>query len=84
MATSFEDKVAILSDLWLSYRNDEEFADLIEYADLGLPLAYAIDNEIVSRTDRASEFIDEAFELLLAGLDVEDDGFEALDDILQI
>lgn len=80
--TLFTDKVAILADLWTFYKADPEFEDFIEYNDLGLPLAYAIANDIVKATDLAQQFINETFELLLAGLDVEDTGFEALDDIL--
>ena len=84
MATSFENKVAILSDLWLNYRGDVEFEDFVEYNDLGLPLAYALDAGIVDVTIAAKKFVDETFELLLAGLEIEDeeDGFETLDDIL--
>ncbi len=80
--TTFENKTNILSDIWLNYRNDGEFQDFIEYNDLGLPLAYAISAGIVPATDRAREFIEETFALLLAGLEVEDTGFENLDDIL--
>lgn len=81
--TPFSSKVDILADLWLNYRNDEEFQDFLEYNDLGLPLAYAISNGIVASTDVAQGFIDETFSLLLAGLDVEDTGFETLDDLLE-
>jgi hypothetical protein len=80
--TDFNDKVAILAELWTNYKGDEEFADFIEYNDLGLPLAYAIDNGIVKTTTLAEQFINETFDLLLAGLDVEDVGYEVLDDIL--
>ena len=80
--TTFQDKASILADLWLNYRNDEQFTDFIEYNDIGLPLAYAIDNEIVKTTDIATRFIEETFALLLAGLDIEDTGFEVLDDLL--
>lgn len=83
MATLYEDKLAILSDLWLNYRKDEEFADFIEYNDLGLPLAYAIFESIVENTEIASRFVEETFDLLLEGLDVDEDtGFETLDDLL--
>ena len=85
MNTPTEKQAEILSDLWLNYRQDTEFADFVEYNDLGLPLAYAVNAGIVPLTDRAVEFIEETFALLLAGLDVaEDTGFESLDDILQI
>ncbi len=82
MTTSFENKVIILADLWLNYRYDEEFVDFIEYNDLGLPLAYAISEGIVKSTDTAESFINETFDLLLAGVGVEDTGYESLDDIL--
>jgi hypothetical protein len=80
--TTYSDRLAILSDLWLNYRQDEEFQDFIEYNDIGLPLAYAIANDIVISTDIAEKFVNETFELFLTGLDVEDTGFETLDDIL--
>jgi hypothetical protein len=81
-ATQYADKLAILGYLWTNYKGDPEFVDFIEYNDLGLPLAYAIDNGIVKSSDLAQRFVEETFDLLLAGLDVEDTGFETLDDIL--
>lgn len=81
--TTYANKCAILADLWMNYRNDEEFTDFIEYNDLGLPIAYAIDSEIVKSTEIAQRFIEETFSLLLAGLEIEQDaGYESLDDIL--
>ena len=83
--TTFENKTGILADVWLNYRDDPNFDDFIEYNDLGLPLAYAIHNKIVNPTDRAKGFIEETFDLLLAGLQVEEDtGFETLDDLLNM
>lgn len=84
MATSKENKASILADLWINYRSDEEFQDFVEYNDLGLPLAYLISEGIVKSTSKSDAFIDETFELLLSGLDVEDTGFESLVDLLDI
>lgn len=81
-STTYSDKVAILADLWLNYRQDEEFEDFVEYNDIGLPLAYVLANDIVQTTDLAERFINETFDLLLAGLRIEDTGFETLEDIL--
>lgn len=81
--TTYSNKLNILSDLWINYKGDEEFVDFIEYNDLGLPLAYAIDAGIVSSTELAERFVEETFSLLLAGLEIEEDtGFENLDDLL--
>lgn len=81
-STPFSNKCEILGDLWIEYKNDTEFQDFIEYNDLGLPLAYAIANGIVETSPIAEGFITETFDLFLAGLEIEDSGFEALEDIL--
>ena len=83
MSTTFENKCLILADLWMNYREDEEFIEFIEYNDFGLPLAYAIANGIVEDPNSiAQNFIGESFDLLLAGLEIEEDtGFELLDDL---
>tara|TARA_B110000285_G_C14765321_1_gene441432 strand:+ start:178 stop:432 length:255 start_codon:yes stop_codon:yes gene_type:complete len=82
METTFESKVEILADLWMNYRGDEEFDDFFEYNDLGLPLSYAVANKIVKSTENSQSMIDETFSLFLAGLDIEDEGFTHLDEIL--
>lgn len=81
--TTFENKCSILSQVWLEFRDDENFTQFMSYGDLGLPLAYAIDSGIVKNTPESQTFIEEVFELLLGilGMD-EDTGFETLDDIL--
>jgi hypothetical protein len=69
--------------LWLNYRQDEEFQDFVEYNDLGLPLAYLIANNVVTeKSNTIEKFINESFELLLSGLEIEDSGFETLDELL--
>lgn len=81
--TTDENKANILADLWMNFRDDENFKDFFEYNDLGLPLAYAVSSGIVKTTEKASKFITETFDLLLATMDIEEDeGYESLDDIL--
>jgi len=80
--TTFENKCIILADLWLNYRNDDNFEDFIEYNDMGLPLAYALSEGIVKGTELSDKFIDETFDLLLSAIGIEDTGFENLDDVL--
>ena len=83
METTLDNKLSILSELWLDYRDDAEFTDFIEYNDLGLPLAYAISNSIVDVTPSAEKFISETFDLLLAALDLEDTGYADLTEVLE-
>jgi hypothetical protein len=81
-STSYRDKCFILAELWLSYRGDEELQDFLEANALGLPLAYAIDNDIVESSEKAQKFIEETFDLFLATLDIEDTGFENINELL--
>ena len=82
--TPFSKRCEILGDLWVAYKGDPEFEDFISYNDLGLPLAYAVSTEIVTATPKAEMFINETFDLLLAGLELEDDDYNDLDDILPV
>lgn len=85
MTTTPDKQAEILSEIWLDYRGDENFKDFVEYNDLGLPLAYAVANDIVVPTQMSDKFVGETFDLLLAGLGVgEDTGFTSLDDIFEV
>ena len=79
--TSFDDRCSILAELWMNYRNDQNFEDFISYNDLGLPLAYLLDNKIVKSTALSVKFINETFDLLLGSLELKDNGYVTLDDI---
>lgn len=82
--THYSNQASILAELWMSYRNDSNFTDFIEYNDLGLPLAYAVNEGIVSSSELAQKFIEETFDLFIAGLGIEDTGFDNLDEVLSL
>jgi hypothetical protein len=82
MTTNFLNKTSILAELWMNYRDDEGLQDFVEYNDLGLPLAYFLYNELVLPTKQSELYIEETFSLLVAALEVEDIGFESLDEML--
>ena len=81
--TTFNDKCSILADLWLNYRHEDDFSDFIEYNDLGLPLAFLLDEGLVKASNEsAKNMVKESFDSLLTALELEDDGFDTLDDML--
>jgi hypothetical protein len=82
MANVFSNKVSILAELWMNYRDDEQLKDFVEYNDLGLPLAYFIMNELVLPTKQSELYIDESYSLLVASLDADDIEYESLDELL--
>jgi hypothetical protein len=50
-----------LAELWIQYKNDDNFADFMQYNDLGMPLAYAISNGIIEVSKQATLFVEETF-----------------------
>jgi hypothetical protein len=80
--TTFENKCNILADLWMDYRHESDFKDFIDYNDIGLPLAFLLSENIVTPNQKAKDMLEETFVLLLATLEVEDTGFDTLDDLM--
>lgn len=81
MQTDFGSKVSILSELWSNYQGDKQMKDFIEFNDIGLPLAYLVSEKLATETETGSRFIEETFDLLMIALDIEDTGFEFLDEV---
>lgn len=83
--TDFSTKCDILSELWLDYREDEEFADFFDYADLGLPLAYAVANKIVENPNKQLiALVEETYNLLCSALEIDENGeYETLGDLFE-
>ena len=80
--TTFDNKCYILSELWMEYRDEPDLEEFVSYNDIGLPLGFLISEQLVTPSDRAKEMVNETFELLLVALEVEDNGYENLSDLM--
>lgn len=69
-----ETKVSILSDLYSNYRQDKGFREFVEYNDLGLPLAYFLNEGLaVELSADAVRYIEETWELFFTSLGVKEE-----------
>lgn len=82
--TELDNKIKILAALHARYNDDEDMADFVEYNDLGLPMAYMADEGLVKVEEKGLLYIEETWNLFLQALEMEDMGFESLDQILSI
>jgi len=82
--TDFSSICQILGSLYSNYREDKEFKDFIEFNDLGLPLAYLTNENLCEVSDDGARYITETWQLFLAGLNMKDEGFEDLEQLLEI
>jgi hypothetical protein len=82
---SLADKAGVLAELWINYRDDEDFTDFIEYNDIGLPLAYFVAEGLVSDTSPlGDQYITETFDMFATALNVSEEEIEQLEDITLI
>lgn len=79
---SFDNKCAVLADLWMQYRFDKQFEDFVSYNDLGLPLAFLVGEELVKPAPLAKDMINETYALLLSALEREDGDYESIEDLM--
>jgi hypothetical protein len=81
--TNFSTKIEILAEIWTDRREDEAFKDFCTFNDLGLPIAYLVNAELVTTHELGNQYIEETFKALLTELGFDEDmGFESLDDML--
>jgi len=80
--TSFQNMCSILGELWMDYKSDKYFKDFIEYNDIGLPIAFLVDNELVEPTQLARQYVYETWDIFLAALEISHDtGWESLEEL---
>jgi len=80
--TDFSDICDILGQLYAEYSSEPGFSEFIEFNDLGLPLAYMQREHLCSVTGDGEKYIVETWQLFLASLNLQDEGFENLDEVL--
>jgi hypothetical protein len=82
--TDFETMCEILGEFWSEYRDFDDLKEFVGYNDLGLPLAYFINESIVVSTPAAEAYINETFTFLLAAMGIDDQvSYESLDEMFE-
>ena len=79
--TDFSNMCEILGSLYANYKEDEDLKDFIEFNDLGLPLAYFVSEGLAEVSDDGARYITETWQLFLASMDIQDTGWDSLDQI---
>jgi hypothetical protein len=86
MATSLNDRVAILAELSLAYTNDwldKPVTDFCVANNIAIPLAFAVDYGYGALTDKGTEIINITFDNLLTLAGLKDEGFQELSDLFE-
>lgn len=74
-------KAKILSDLYVTVKAQEAWAEFLKWADLGVPLAMAVEYGFAMPTKKGLETIDETYAMLLKVLEVPDREYSDLSEV---
>ena len=75
-------KAEILVQFTQDHFNSEEYDDFFDYNDLGVPLAIAINNDLVILTDAGEQLLDETWKDLCLLFEADPNGeYESIDDL---
>jgi len=83
MMTDFSKKIEILGEFYITYRDDKELKEFIEFNDVGLPLAYLASEGLCGVSEEGNEYINQTWVILMASLGIEDIGFEDIDSMMK-
>lgn len=73
------DKTGLLGQLWIDYRDNEDFSVFMEYNDIGLPLSYVVAEGLVpGLTNLGEDYIDETFEMFIKLLEITEEELNML------
>jgi hypothetical protein len=79
---NFADKSGVLGQLWLEFREDEDFKEFVEYNDIGLPLGYFVAEGLIKETtDLGETYVLETFDMLISLLKISEEEVDRLDEI---
>jgi hypothetical protein len=77
----FADKAGAIGQLWIEFRNDEDFSAFMDYNDLGCPMAYMVAEGMIKElTPVGEEMIGETFKMFLDLLEITEVEIEDLPD----
>ena len=82
LVTPFDYRCSIMGHIWVELRHDSDWKDFCDYHDVSLPLAYAIAEGIVEKTEEAEKWINDSWNLLMAGLEMQDQGFTSFEHMM--
>lgn len=67
----FADKAGILGQLWIDFREDDNFKAFMEYNDIGVPMAYYLAEGLVTGlTPLGEQYVEESIDMMFKLLDI--------------
>lgn len=80
--TDFKSICEILREIHILNADESLWEEFCQFNDIGVPLAYLVAESLAIPTDAGIEMITGTWDLLMKGLETEDEGFKNLSELL--
>jgi len=78
----FADKTGILGQLWIDFRDDENFSAFMDYNDIGVPMAYYLAEGLVNGlTPLGEQYVEESIDMMFKLLEINEKEVDELEEI---
>ena len=85
MISPFNKKLTILSNVYLHYRDVDEFKEFAEYNDLGLPLAHVCAEGLAEIKPDGVVYIEQTYDLLVDAMGLDPDvEYRSIEDMIDL
>lgn len=77
----FADKTGVLAQLWIDFREDDNFSAFMDYNDIGVPMAYYIAEGLVNPTPLGEQYVEESIDMMFKLLEITEAEVDELEDV---
>jgi hypothetical protein len=84
MINELNNKIAVLADLYLNYRDEEQFKEFADYNDIGLPIAHLVHTGLCTMNKSGEIYVEETYDLLVTAMGVDpEESYVTIEDMVQ-
>ena len=78
----FSIKAGIVVEVWMLVRDNDAWAEIIKYGDLGFPLAYAYKAKLATLEPSGKKVVAEVYDIIIESLGIENKEYEDFEAML--
>jgi len=80
----FDDKAQITAEAWMLVRDSEVWDEIVQYGDLGFPLAYAHVAELATLDEDGKKLVLDVYDIIVKSLEIPDEYYEDFEAMLDV
>ena len=80
----FDNKARVTAEAWMLVRDSEVWDEIVQYGDLGFPLAYAHVANLAKLDDEGKKLVLDVYDIIVKSLEVPDEYYKDFEAMLDV